>query len=471
MKVEIHGEQYALADIFGGKFAFRMPRYQRPYSWEEQHAEELLDDLLQVVLHRTGDVKDLPPYFLGTIVLVKERDDPASEVVDGQQRLTTITLLMSALRAVLPQDASDEVTPFLYEKGSQIKGTTTHYRVMLRKVDNDFFVKRILEPGAINQIRKLNLGDLPDSQDRLCRNAKLYLKRLETLGEEGCRCLAGYLAQRCYLVAVSTPDLESAWRIFSVLNERGMNLTHADILKSEILGSMKEPVQSKYADLWEHAERDLGQDDFADLFGHVRMIYRKTKPEGSVLSEFREHVIRLVPEGKLLMDEVILPYAQAYGEVLKADFEAASSAGEVNRSLRWLGRVENRDWVPSALRAIKELRDQPDKLAWFLANLEALAAYMMLARENVNTRIARYRSVLTALELGHGLETPSAGLLLTDDEATHALQKLREPLYNPRSSSNPVCSYVLWRANDELADDGGGTYEPRPTIEHVLPQR
>lgn len=109
--VEIHGEERALQKIFCDDFIFEIPPYQRPYSWTTDEAGELLDDLLDVL--DGGDPKEADPYFLGSIVLAKERDDPDAEVIDGQQRLTTLTLLLSTLTEVLPENPASEAWNFI----------------------------------------------------------------------------------------------------------------------------------------------------------------------------------------------------------------------------------------------------------------------------------------------------------------------------------------------------------------------
>jgi hypothetical protein len=84
-------------------------------------------------------IEKMPPYFLGSIVLIKDEADPNAQVVDGQQRLTTLTLLLAAIRAASDEKTAKEVTPLLYEKGSSIRGTTDRFRLTLRERDREFF--------------------------------------------------------------------------------------------------------------------------------------------------------------------------------------------------------------------------------------------------------------------------------------------------------------------------------------------
>ena len=85
--------------------------------------------------------------------------------------------------------------------------------------------------------------------------------------------MAAYIAQLCYLAVVETSDEESAYRIFSVLNDRGIPLSAADILKAEIIAAISGDEQRDcYTKKWEMAEELLGHDALETLFGHIRMI-------------------------------------------------------------------------------------------------------------------------------------------------------------------------------------------------------
>src|SRR5690606_24746233 len=78
-------------------FSFALPVYQRAYSWTRETAEQLLDDLLRAIAPE-GDVDDLPPYFLGSVVVATSDPAAPAEVIDGQQRLATLTILLCAAR-------------------------------------------------------------------------------------------------------------------------------------------------------------------------------------------------------------------------------------------------------------------------------------------------------------------------------------------------------------------------------------
>lgn len=160
----------------------------------------------------------------------------------------------------------------------------------MAKRDADFFKEYIQNEGGISNLKDLNSAALSDSQKNIKENALLFLKRLEQLSESHRVRLAQFIIKQCFLVTVSTPDLDSAYRIFSVLNERGLDLSLTDILKAEIIGPIPDAQKEAYTSKWEDTQEELGRDEFQNLFTHIRMIYRKIKLGSSVLKEFREFV-------------------------------------------------------------------------------------------------------------------------------------------------------------------------------------
>lgn len=251
-------KEQSLAKIFSDDYVFTIPSYQRPYAWGRDQAQELLDDLLGAMAAAPTHLSDAAPYFLGSIVLIKTEAGPDATVVDGQQRLTTLTLLLSAIRAIVEDDElQKDITSCIYEKGSLVKGTQARYRLLLRERDRGFFRQYVQHENGLQTLAQLNTV-LPDAQARLCANAHVFMERLTKLTQPELVRLVQFVITRCYLVTVATPDLDSAYRIFGVLNSRGLDLSATDILKAEIIGAVEPALRDAYTKKWEDEEEDLG---------------------------------------------------------------------------------------------------------------------------------------------------------------------------------------------------------------------
>lgn len=467
MTSTLTAKEQSLARIFSDDYVFTIPSYQRPYSWGTEQARELLEDLLDYMQAEGRKTDELAPYFLGSIVLIKREASSDATVVDGQQRLTTLTILLSAIRATVENvDVRTGITKCIYEQGNVVFGTEPRYRLSLRERDRDFFRMYVQHVDGIEKLIRLN-DTLPDAQERLRRNAQLFIDTLAEKDEATLIQLAKFIITRCYLVTVATPDLDSAYRIFGVMNSRGLDLSATDILKAEIIGRIDPAKREAYTEKWEDLEEELGRDAFGDLFSHIRMVYRKVKPKGTLLKEFRDHVGP--PEPIRFVDEVLEPMAEAFREITDADYSSQRHAEKINLCLRWLNKLEFKDWVPPALAFFARHRNEPERMHQFFVDLERLAYSMLVRRSGVNVRIDRFAELTKAIENKAELFDPASPLQLSPVEQQLTYEALSGPLYLNYAARAVA---VLMLRLDSLVSGGGATYDyDTITVEHVLPQQ
>ncbi len=468
MSHTLTAKEQSLAKIFSDDYVFTIPGYQRPYSWGRDQTQELLDDLLGALAVTPAQLSDAAPYFLGSIVLIKGEASPEATVVDGQQRLTTLTLLLSAIRATVSDvDMQKDITSCIYEKGSLVKGTQARYRLSLRERDRDFFRQYVQHENGLQRLAQLNTV-LPDAQLRLSENAQLFMNGLANLSQDELVRLVQFIITRCYLVTVATPDLDSAYRIFGVLNSRGLDLSATDILKAEIIGGVEYKLRELYTEKWEDEEEELGRDEFNELFSHIRMVYRKAKPQSTLLKEFKEHVTP-TKQPTLFVDNVLLPMAQALKELRDADYASQYHAEQVNEHLRWLNRLEFKDWIPPALAFFVKHRQQPDVVLTFFRDLERLAYSLLVRKAGVNERIERFSALTAAVQAGSDLVALTSPLQLSPEEQQQVFDALSGPLYETHSSR--ALALLLLRL-DRLLSDGSAQYQHDVvSVEHVMPQQ
>lgn len=467
MTQTLTAKEQPLSKIFSDEYVFSIPGYQRPYSWGTEQAQELLDDLLGYMQDSKVDVAHMPPYFLGSIVLIKPDASTRAEVVDGQQRLTTLTLLLSAIRAtVVDTEVQAGITTCLYEKGNKVLNTAPLYRLSLRDRDNEFFRQYVQGDDGIAKLAELN-NKLADPQDRLRSNARIFLERLDRLDQDSLAKLAQFIATRCYLVTVATPDLDSAYRIFGVLNSRGLDLSATDILKANILGDITDVAQrTTCTKKWDDIEEELGREPFNELFGHIRTAYSKTKPKGTLLKEFRDFVGPKNPA--TFIDEVLAPMAGAFKQITGADYSSQKNAEVINTTLRWMNRIEFKDWLPPALAFFIRHHNDPTAMLSFFIDLERLGYSMLIRRTGINERIDRFGKLSAAIERGEDLTASDSPIQLTDKEQFETYRALSGPVYETYSAR--TLAVILVRLDGLLAS-AGATYDlDITTIEHVLPQ-
>lgn len=464
-RLEAH--ELALSEIFGGKFDFRIPNYQRPYAWEVEHATQLLIDLVGFL-----EMKGEEPYFLGSIVLIKSDDGTGAEVIDGQQRLTTLTILLAVLRDLTrTSDLRKDLDAMVTNPGSMALSQAAKPRLTLRSKDAKFFATRVQVKDSIPGLLELNPDALKtDSQRAILANARAFHASLAPWDESQLLELVQLLCQRTFLVVVSTPDLDSAHRIFSVMNARGLNLSPADIFKSYLIGDLGEDSAAANACAadWEDAEEALGRDDFADLFLHIRMVFAKERAKQVLLREFPAQVLNQYRPHRSaeFVTDVLVPYAAAYEQIRNQSYSAKHGAEKVNTWFRRLAQLDNNDWRPTALWALSKHAAEPGYLDEFLRALERLAASMFIRRVYTTPRVLRYAELLRQLDNdGTGMDSPA--FELSDTERTETIAHIDGPIYLDTKTRK----YVLLRLNEALAPSAGLTFDfPLITVEHVLPQ-
>lgn len=462
-----------IREIFEGSYQFEIPDYQRPYAWTTEQAGELFDDLVSAMQDARANGAT-SQYFLGSIVLIKNDRDPKAMVVDGQQRLTTLTILFAALRAAWEAanypPGVKSVTPFLYEEGDEMLGKATGYRFTAREEDATFFRQYIQEPGGIAQL-VASTDKLKDSRLRYRENATLLLKKAKALSPDDLNALWKFLANDCSLVVISTPDLEAAYRIFSVLNNRGLDLAPIDIIKAEVLGSIRriggKDKARAYSKKWSEIESQLGRDAFGDLFGHIRTIYAKQKQRATLVKEFQEHVTEYKAPIDLV-DKVIKPYAEVWDFVRDANFEATEHAETINEYLSWLNRVDFKDWVPPALVYFKRFRQQPKLLAEFFKSLERLTYFLLVTKVGINERIETYAALTKEIEpeTFKGDLAALTMLTLTDAQKRKFVAALDGDVYDDL----PKARMALVLRLESLVRAPGVQLQDAVSLEHVLPQ-
>ncbi len=160
---KIDAKEKSVRDVFHRDYAFSIPVYQRAYSWGTDQAKTLLSDLLTASssFNVGMDVNRVTPYFLGSIVVIKQENQPESQVIDGQQRLTTLALLISALRTLFVDDKRKATFgEFVLEQGDPLVGTQDRCRLVLRARDHAFFETNFLRPSNLCTVVGIACGEV-----------------------------------------------------------------------------------------------------------------------------------------------------------------------------------------------------------------------------------------------------------------------------------------------------------------------
>ncbi|QDV69137.1 hypothetical protein Poly24_28510 [Rosistilla carotiformis] len=464
MPKQIYGGEHPLKEIFSSQFDFLIPPYQRPYDWDAEQANELFDDLFEFFTEQPNE-----NYFLGSIVLIKEEKVPRAEVIDGQQRLTTLTILLALLSQAVDTKHKDAFVKYILEPGDPLEDLEPKPRLTIREKDRDFFEKHIQKGDIGGLLAKDSQALDNDSRRKIQANANTLRDRIEASFKNDHAAVfqfGKFIVNQCYLVAVATPSQKSAFRVFSVMNNRGKDLKPIDIIKADLIGSLPETDQEEYTTLWEDLEAEVGRDQFNDLFSHIRTIYAKTKAKHDLLQEFNTHVLSKESDPGRFIGEVVKPLARSFVIATGASYQSIANNKPINDNLRWLGRIPQSDWIPPAISYLTKFRDHPTDVLWFTQKLERLAAYLLVTGKYVNARLARYAELLAELERDPG-NAKLTSVELRNDEIEEFNGVLSGEIY---TLSPPRRNYLILRTDCFLSDSLAEYDCKLLTLEHILPQ-
>ena len=467
---EITAEEKTVNRIMNDDYLIEIPLYQRPYSWNIDHVSELFGDL-----HSAMGRDDDTHYFLGSIIMISRDNGRHHELIDGQQRLTTLTMLLCVARD-LTDDPTDQekIHKYVAQPADKYEGTTESPRLLVRRRDRNVFNEWVQKRGGTTNVTADTAVGQSDSQQRMAENIELLRDYLKDLTAKQRDDLVSFIVTRCYLIVATTTDRESAYRMFSVLNDRGLNLSPTDILKAEVIGKLPKETQQSATDQWEAYEDALGRDSFRDLFQIICSIYVKDKIHHALQTAFQKSVLDEM-SADLFLANVLTPYADAYTELLTSSHLSPSgnqdSTSLIDNSLRHIMRLEDYTVMPPVLAFLRHFGRHSEGAQRFFADMERLAFGLRILRLGVEARIRRYGKIVTEVESAAADKLDSDSLdwelfRLTDEEKDKIMGVLDGPI-----GEHTLCKQILLVLDSHMSDAGATYDRPNCTLEHVLPKQ
>ena len=293
-------ENKSIKQIFGDIDAFyQMPIYQRPYSWDKERVEQLWYDILEAYKNNAVDKTIDPNYFLGSVVVVKKSNN--YEVVDGQQRLTTLTILFCTLRDLnldlTQKNIISNSIKDLVESKERLK-LTTHLN------NQALFEESVLKGINFNSTKK----ELADN--RFLQTAiyfkDLILKAQDDTNEDFVQSFGDfieYLFNKTTMIRIVCFDEGFAIKLFTVLNDRGLDLTPADIIKAYLLQNLSDEIQrNSFTEVWKRIENTckLSGESLQGIFNLYLYFLKNENPKRALQDELKEQFKNKNPQAVIL---------------------------------------------------------------------------------------------------------------------------------------------------------------------------
>ena len=450
----LRAQESTLADLLCNGMEMAMPPYQRSYSWEVAEAQALLSDLRDASDNNES-------HFIGAIVLVKEATGRYL-IVDGQQRLTTLTILLSVLRDTeTDPERKAEIHALIADEDGP-NGPT--WRISLNHIDGPYLREAIQTLGA-----SLKYDVEPndsESQRRMTRNLESYIKSVRAMSPEAQRELADTIKNRIVLVRVVVEDWDGGYNVFRVLNTRGKAPNTHDIIKTDLLENAHLTPQEAdaFSREWSEHESRLSGSGFDDLLNQISTLYARKTKKGA--SEFRKAVINRSSGGtREFLSRELPAYVDAYVTISTGKGEFGNLTPQITECLNHLRLIDHQLWRAPALKFLVNSNGSPETTYRFFKGLERFAYAAMMAITEQRSRQRRYQKIADNADNHRALLAENGPLSLSREERREIGNRLRS-----RFGAFSQRRAIALRMNGEI--DGGVPLGPDSgaTIEHVLPK-
>lgn len=369
----------------GQEIPFVIPEYQRPYSWSDDEIITLFEDLWEFSIERTHS-DGAKNYFLGCVVSYEENGE--RQIIDGQQRITSLFLLLRAVFSMLEKEdnKTDEVNNFIQKikpalwKENEMTGKEDRSKILLRSEvvtdSGNLILRNILESGEADKNAKDNYSK------NYNKFKELYIQKSQSSPNQIYHFVLALL-NYSILLPITADDQETALTIFNTLNNRGLPLSDADIFKSYIYKKLDDTGKKAFINKWKKLETDAekANESIQSLF-YYNMFYMRAreKDDKSTTPGVRKYYLdknknRLTPE---IIDDltVNLQLWKVINGREAADGEEWSQNMDIRKILDCLSSYTNEFWKYPVSIFFMEHKDKANFEKIFLKFLRKL--YVML---------------------------------------------------------------------------------------------
>jgi hypothetical protein len=475
-KGQIDSDKVVIVELFS-RFWFSIPAYQRSYVWGKDQIAELIDDVNYASEHNPE-----AQYFLGSMVLcrAKRNVDGVSfeevELIDGQQRVTTLYLLLASIRdRVTDDELKKTCRDMLYQHENKWINIPGRNRIVYHIRDNvGEFIEHYVKPNdgttsadltAVESSKNLSLANMAQGLRTIrdCFDDKERFADATALGR-----FTKYLLNNVLFIYVATEDLDDAFRLFTILNDRGIRLSNSDVLKARNLGALSsETDEIKWARFWEEIEGEFDGDEFDRFLSLVRTIYVKDKAREGLLKEFDERIYRAKPPLLTLGTstfEAVKAYKTAYDEaILFNPLPPALGHEYRNRTTAMRRGLPSTDWMPPVLAWYRKFNTK--KLLDLLIRIDNKFSADWIAQFTPTQRIRNMNDVLKTIDQAKDVDVVLTAPVFAYDH-NQILNLLDGPIYGRR-----FAKYVLLRLEHLYFNHSSVLNLPDElSMEHILPQ-
>lgn len=446
---------------------FSIPVYQRDYNWQEKQCQRLFKDILQ-----TGKNEKVSSYFLGSIVYIHDGIYGVGEkefhVIDGQQRMTTLTLLFLAIYfklkgTILTKDADKIYNQYVVNPYSE-----KEIKLKLLPPEENLYI--------LNKISNNKFNELEAFQDRnMLKNYLFFEKELENLSFDDMKHLSNGIEKLIYIDIALEKGKDDPQKIFESLNSTGLDLSQGDLIRNYILMDLERGEQNRiYKEIWIPIENNCKVSDGSEITSYVSDFIRdyltlKTEKISSKPKVFETFKTYYEKENDEKLEDM-KKYSEAYSYIIKPSLEKDK---DIQRELDYLKSLDKTVINTFLIGILKDYKDnvlEKDELLNMLILLQSYLWRRYITEKPTNALNKIFQGMYGKISRSGNYYENLVDILMTEDfptdEELESALKLKN-VYKDKEKLNYVFKKLENYNHNELIDFDN----EKITIEHIFPQK
>lgn len=449
---------------------YSIPQFQRKYAWTKKEIDDLLFDLFEDIDWSNEDLSGLSPHFLGSIVVATI--DEYDTVLDGQQRLTSISLLLAVIKRKLIEGSSDKagaVDQYLTKVSRRRRGEN-QVRIQLQPEDEATY-KTLLKDPTKHKVKELSGSLLARAVRAAMEKVEGYIRRAEAIGVSSEVALLSMLERTLdytTLVRITAPSEADAFRLFETLNDRGLALNAADLIKNKLLARCQNNVPEA-VEIWKKTVSSVGEDEIVNFLRYYWIAFHSNVRQRELYKSFEQHLGKMNALKALDFARTLRDSASIYGKIIDPYQSDQVWKSEVTEVLKRLAVYKARSCRPVLLACARYRRDDMLKVATAcevitvrysitsnLGSNDLDGSYARLARDLKDTR----------KDISEVLDAHLSVHALSDEDFARNFSELSI------SNVSEVWRQILIQLNDKLSTGETTVRDAQKVhVEHIFPQK
>lgn len=465
----------SFGDLIGNGKIYRVPPFQRDYSWDEENWEDLWQDIL--VLHINPDSS----HYMGALVLQSSStSDKEFTIIDGQQRLATLSIIAIAVidkiqKLVEREEQKEanqerqEILKRTYLSDRDPRSLRYSSKLLLNENNNDFY-----QSNLINLRKPLNIRSLSKSNQLLWQAFQYFSNHLEKLqsvvqsGEKLAEFLTDTVAQRLLFIQINVEDELNAYTVFETLNARGIELSSTDLLKNYLFSLFQGPDDLQEAQRqWRRIVNTVQMEKFPEFLRYYLSL-KQTRVRRERLFKVVRESVKNGQQAFELLDQ-LENYGSLFIALSNSNEEFWRDASENRPYIRELELFRVKQAYPTLFAAYE--RFSPENFTRLLKLVCVLSfRYTVVSSLNPNELETLYNKVAIAIINGE-ITNPKQvfdnlrSIYVSDEKF---LQDFSLLSISTKGQKKKLVRYILFKLEADASQIE--VNEDSFSIEHILPE-